>query len=61
MLFDVTWQIIAAAFILDVLAGDPGCLPHPIIWMGRAISFLSLNFENGLKIHSGQDFSLPFA
>lgn len=61
MLFDVTWHIIAAAFILDILAGDPKSLPHPIIYMGRAISFLNLNFENGLKTHSGQDFSLPFA
>ena len=39
MLFNLTWQILAAAFILDLLAGDPRWLPHPIIWMGRAISF----------------------
>ena len=39
MLFNLTWQILAAAFILDILAGDPRWLLHPIIWMGRAISF----------------------
>ncbi|MCG8551400.1 MAG: adenosylcobinamide-phosphate synthase CbiB [Desulfobacterales bacterium] len=45
MLFNVTWQILTAAFILDLLAGDPKWLPHPIIWMGRAISF----FEPGFR------------
>jgi adenosylcobinamide-phosphate synthase len=29
--------IIAAAFILDLLIGDPEWLPHPIRWMGKAI------------------------
>jgi adenosylcobinamide-phosphate synthase len=50
MLFNLTWQILAAAFILDVLAGDPRWLPHPIIWMGRAISYFEpacrKQFEN---------------
>ncbi|NDY72717.1 cobalamin biosynthesis protein CobD [Desulfobacter hydrogenophilus] len=53
MLFDLTWQILAAAFILDLLAGDPKWLPHPIIWMGRAISFFEpefrKRFENPFK------------
>ena len=26
------------AFILDIFAGDPSFLPHPIRWMGKAIS-----------------------
>ena len=49
MLFDVTWQILAAAFILDLLAGDPGWLPHPIIWMGRAISFFEPLFKKHVE------------
>lgn len=49
MLFDVTWQIIAMAFILDLLAGDPGWLPHPIIWMGRAISFFEPEFRKRIE------------
>jgi adenosylcobinamide-phosphate synthase len=49
MLFDVTWQIIAAAFILDVLAGDPAWLPHPIIWMGRAITYFEPEFRKRIK------------
>ncbi len=49
MLFDVTWQIIATAFILDILAGDPEWLPHPIIWMGRAISFFESEFRKRIE------------
>lgn len=53
MIFNVTWQILAAAFILDLLAGDPRWLPHPIVWMGRAISFFEpacrKRFENPFK------------
>jgi len=45
MFLDVTWQILAAAFILDLLAGDPKWLPHPIVWMGRAISFFEPEFR----------------
>ncbi len=41
-MFEISWQIIAAAFILDVLVGDPRWLPHPIIWMGNAISFFEV-------------------
>ena len=60
MLFDVTWQILAAAVILDVLAGDPGWLPHPIIWMGRAISFFEPEFRKRIKnqLHAGFFFAL---
>ena len=49
MIFDLTWQVLAAAFILDVLAGDPAWLPHPIIWMGRAISFFEPRFRALIK------------
>ena len=49
MLFDVTWQIIAAAFILDILAGDPKWLPHPIIWMGRAILYFEPEFRKRIE------------
>jgi adenosylcobinamide-phosphate synthase len=32
--------ILLAAFVLDLLLGDPLFLPHPIRWMGRAIEIL---------------------
>jgi len=28
------------AFVLDMIAGDPRRLPHPVRWMGRSIAFL---------------------
>jgi adenosylcobinamide-phosphate synthase len=30
--------ILPAAFVLDLLIGDPRALPHPVRWMGSAIS-----------------------
>ena len=33
------------AFLLDLLLGDPAKLPHPVVWMGKAITSL----EKGLR------------
>ena len=36
-------QIVFAAaggFVLDLLLGDPAWLPHPVVLMGRCITFL---------------------
>ena len=32
------WYVLPAAFIFDYFAGDPRWLPHPVRWMGSAIS-----------------------
>jgi adenosylcobinamide-phosphate synthase len=32
-----TWYILPAAFVLDLIIGDPHSLPHPVRWMGKAI------------------------
>ena len=32
-----SWMVIPAAFVLDMLLGDPRRFPHPVRWMGRAI------------------------
>jgi adenosylcobinamide-phosphate synthase len=32
-----TWMVIPAAFVLDMLLGDPRRFPHPVRWMGRTI------------------------
>ena len=37
--------ILPAAFLLDWLLGDPRWLPHPICWMGKAISVLEPRFR----------------
>lgn len=33
-----SWMVIPAAFALDMLLGDPQRFPHPVRWMGKAIS-----------------------
>lgn len=34
-------------WLLDVILGDPARLPHPIVYFGRAISFLEHKLNNG--------------
>lgn len=34
-------------WLLDVIFGDPARLPHPIVWFGRAISFLDHKLNRG--------------
>lgn len=60
MIFDVTGQILAAAFILDLLVGDPKWLPHPIVWMGRSIWFFEPKFRKRIEnpFRSGLLFAL---
>jgi adenosylcobinamide-phosphate synthase len=44
-MIEIQWYIIGAAFILDFVLGDPERLPHPVIYMGKAIDF----FEGGFR------------
>ncbi len=37
--------IVPAAFTLDLLAGDPRWLPHPVRWMGAAITYCEPHFR----------------
>lgn len=37
--------VLPAAFVLDLLVGDPRWLPHPVRWMGRAIELCELVFR----------------
>jgi adenosylcobinamide-phosphate synthase len=39
------WYIIAAAFCLDLLIGDPEGWPHPVRWMGGAIERFEPEFR----------------
>jgi len=34
------WMVIAAAFTLDLILGDPPTWPHPVRWMGHATRIL---------------------
>jgi adenosylcobinamide-phosphate synthase len=44
------WYSLPAAFLLDLIIGDPTWLPHPIRWMGRVIVELEPRFRK-LPMH----------
>lgn len=41
-----------SGWLLDLMAGDPACLPHPIVWFGKIIAFCEhrLNKESHRKL-----------
>lgn len=54
MLADLPWYIIPAAYILDMILGDPNYIfyrfiPHPIIVMGKAIETFETFFRKQVK------------
>ncbi len=51
--------ILPAAFVLDLLIGDPARLPHPIRWMGAAIERCEPLFRRGF--HRPERAGLWFA
>jgi len=48
-MIEIQWYVIFAAFILDFVFGDPQILPHPVIYMGKAISFFEIRFRRVFK------------
>ncbi|MGM0876651.1 MAG: adenosylcobinamide-phosphate synthase CbiB [Bacillota bacterium] len=46
-MFDFHFYMLVGAIILDLLIGDPKWLPHPVIIMGRVISFLEKIWNSG--------------
>jgi len=46
MEFSTSWYIFPVVFMLDLVLGDPKMLPHPIRWMGRAITASEPLFRN---------------
>jgi len=55
MAFLSSWYVLAAAFILDLIIGDPRRLPHPVRWMGSAITAFEPRFRkiSGRLVISG--------
>lgn len=39
------WMILLAAYLTDRVIGDPRAIPHPVVWMGKAIVWL----EHGIR------------
>ncbi len=48
-MFEIQWYIILAAFVLDFALGDPAKIPHPVIYMGKAIDFFENRFRKYIK------------
>ena len=48
-MFEIEWYIILTAFILDFVLGDPAKIPHPVIYMGKAIDFFENRFRKYIK------------
>lgn len=48
-MMELHWYIVLAAFILDFILGDPKILPHPVIYMGKAIGFFEGRFRKLFK------------
>jgi len=48
-MMEIQWTVILAAFILDFILGDPNILPHPVIFMGKAIDFFEIRFRKYIK------------
>lgn len=49
ILSDVQWYIIFFAFIMDFILGDPLWLPHPVVFMGKAIEKAEPFFRKIIK------------
>ncbi len=57
---NLTFDIIFWAYLLDMLMGDPRRLPHPVVLMGKAISYFETVFRKWIKNEqvSGACFAL---
>ena len=57
--FLLSWYILPAAFVLDLLLGDPRVWPHPVRWMGKAIEIFEPRFRKipGSLVMSGALFT----
>jgi len=49
MITDINWYIIPTAFLLDLMIGDPRTLPHPVVFMGKAIEKSEVFFRTHIK------------
>ena len=48
-MIELQWYVLLGAFILDFILGDPKILPHPVIYMGKAIVFFENRFRKWFK------------
>ncbi len=48
-MIELQWHVLLCAFIMDFILGDPKILPHPVIYMGKAIIFFENRFRKWFK------------
>ncbi len=60
MVETLNWYILFTAFILDFIFADPHFLPHPVVFMGNAISYFEIRFRKVIQnpFYAGLAFSL---
>lgn len=51
MIISPLYQILLAAFILDVLVGEPPAAFHPVVWIGKSIKFLEQRSTGRKKLY----------
>jgi adenosylcobinamide-phosphate synthase len=59
-MFISEWYVIPIAIIIDLIVGDPHNFPHPVRWMGNAITWFEPHFRKlGFSLrHSGGFFAI---
>ncbi len=48
-MIELHWQVLLGAFLLDFILGDPGIMPHPVVYMGKAVTFFENRFRKWFK------------
>lgn len=57
VLMQWTWLAIGTGFLVDCYLGDPQGFPHPVVWMGKAISGLEKSFRKHFPQTPGGEFA----
>ncbi|MBI4733363.1 MAG: cobalamin biosynthesis protein CobD [Rubrobacteridae bacterium] len=42
----MSWLVIVTAYLLDLIVGDPRAIPHPVVIIGKLITFLDNRLRN---------------
>lgn len=48
-MIELHWAVLLAAVVLDFILGDPEKLPHPVIYMGKAVRFFEVRFRQWIR------------
>ena len=59
-MFELSWYVVFSAYVLDFIVKDPVWMPHPVVWMGHAISYFEPKFRKifGSPFKAGLFFAI---